>query len=761
MKEKQSFLIFFLVSFFFLGCFSTIFQTVLIREFFSVFFGNELCIGIILCIWFLSISIGSIVYVLTENKIKNNIFFYFLILLPLISIFQIYFIRNIRYFLNVPYGMYIPFIKMILAIFIIFPFSFIIGFLFPWGCKLFYSFTSSNLTIGSIYIIESTGSLLGGLFFSFYLANNFNPFSIIFCMFFISLIIVFVVWNSPSTPLSWLPRLGARLGAVQIFVIAALFIFVFPVSKRINQTTIKNRWEVERREVEFIDTIDTKYQNFTLGKNLDQYSLYSNNLYVLSFPDRYREKIIANLIMTQNQSPSKVLIIGEESIGTITKMLNYEVFIDYVILDNKLIKFLYPYLNNEDIETLNNKNIRIIYEDGRFFVKNTKIKYDVVYLSLPDPSTAMLNRYYTFEFFKEVKNILNQDGVLSLHLTSGESYVGSDLLDYNSSIYYTLKRVFPYVVFSPGDVNYYFAGSSKNSVTDDIKILNERYAESIVDAKSIVDVKHNTDKFHYFNIAFYPERINYLKQIFSRQKEIINTDLKPISYFLNFLIWDKESGSGLNKIFKFLKNLNFKFIIYTAVFLFVLRIIYIKSIPQRFNYIFTIFTIGLTSIGLEIILLFSYQNLFGYLYQMLGCLIALFMFGLSIGALSINFLISKNKYNVFILIIIQLVFALLSLILPLILNSISSQLIFAFIIFIIGVFSGAIFPLAGILYLRNKPELSKVASLLNFSDHIGASIGSLIFGVIFIPVFGIAHSCILIFLINVLSILISVFTFKI
>lgn len=638
--------------------------------------------------------------------------------------------------------MYIPFIKMILAIFIIFPFSFIIGFLFPWGCKLFYSFTSSNLTIGSIYIIESIGSLFGGIFFSFYLVNNFNPFSIIFCMFFISLIIVFVVWNSPT--------FSKKKCAVQIFVIAALFIFVFPVSKRINQTTIKNRWEVERRGVEFIDTIDTKYQNFTLGKNSDQYSLYSNNLYVFSFPDRYREKIIANLIMTQNQSPSKVLIIGEESIGTITKMLNYEVFIDYVILDNKLIKFLYPYLNNEEKEGF--KNIRIIYEDGRFFVKNTKIKYDVVYLSLPDPSTAMLNRYYTFEFFKEVKNILNKDGVLSLHLTSGESYVGSDLLDYNSSIYYTLKRVFPYVAFSPGDVNYYFAGSSKNSVTDDIKILNERYA------------KHNTDKFHYFNIAFYPERINYLKQIFSKQKEIINTDLKPISYFLNLLIWDKESDSGLNKIFKFLKNLNFKFIIYTTVFLFVLRIIYIKSIPQRFNYIFTIFTIGLTSIGLEIILLFSYQNLFGYLYQMLGCLIALFMFGLSIGALSINSLISKNKYNVFTLIIIQLVFALLSLILPLILNSISSQLIFAFIIFIIGVFTGAIFPLAGILYFQHKPELPKVASLLNFSDHIGASIGSLIFGVIFIPVFGIAHSCILIFLINVISILMSVSavsTFKI
>ena len=41
-------------------------------------------------------------------------------------------------------------------------------------------------------------------------------------------------------------------------------------------------------------------------------------------------------------------------------------------------------------------------------------KYDVVIIDLPDPSTAQINRFYTIEFFNELKKILNKGWVVSI-----------------------------------------------------------------------------------------------------------------------------------------------------------------------------------------------------------------------------------------------------------------------------------------------------------------------------------------------------------
>ena len=648
--------------------------------------------------------------------------------------------------------MYVPFYKMFISMFLtIFPFSFLIGFLFPFGCRLFYSLTFSNLSMGSVYIVESAGSLIGGSLFSLYLANNFNPFSIIFCMLIISIIVIWIFWSD------------CLKTKIAFFVASIIFLVLFlPVMGKINQKTIKDRWDLCNKGIRLVDSVDSKYQNLSLGFSSNQYSLYSNNLYLFSFPDKYQEALTANLIMTQHRLPERVLVIGEINIGTIREMLKYGIFLDCVILDNKLMDLISPYLNSEDTLTLNSGNVRIINIDGRFFIKTNKSKYDIVYLSLSDPSTAMINRYYTLGFFKEVKDILSSDGIFVSHLTSSESYIGSDLAGYNSSIVYTLSKVFEHVIFSPGDINYYFASSSRDSVTDNAGILTERYNRRKVD-KGNQDTTYFSP--YYFKTAFYRERINYLKEKFSRQAQIINTDLKPISYFLNLLVWDKISGSKLGTILKFMEKLNIKLFVLALIFLLMMRLIYMKfrrisgEKEERFNYVFTIFTVGLTSIVLEIMLLFAYQNLYGYLYQMLGILIASFMFGLAVGGAAANSLIylfqPKNKYNITIFIIVQSVIALISLILPSALNlfsGIRSQFIFISMIFIIGFFAGLVFPLGGVLYLRSKPEPGKVAGVFNFFDHIGASVGSLIFGVILIPVLGIVNSCILLFSLNLVGI---------
>lgn len=134
---------------------------------------------------------------------------------------QIFFIRGVRGVLRVGTGEYLSLIPLLLTAFgVIVPFSFIIGFIFPFSSKavriastdhdgdghapaserkLQNSDSLSNpqcsirnqkseiqdgdtrdaaVDIGAVYVVESIGSLVEGLVFSFFMASRFHPFTI-------------------------------------------------------------------------------------------------------------------------------------------------------------------------------------------------------------------------------------------------------------------------------------------------------------------------------------------------------------------------------------------------------------------------------------------------------------------------------------------------------------------------------------------------------------------------------------------------------
>ena len=145
----------FFVAFFLLGAYSIATQVLLIREFLVIFFGNELCMGIIFAAWLLSIFLGAILAGrIVSNTQRTLVFFiliqYILLALPAI---QIILIRNLRLFLHIPSGEYIPFLPMMSSIFpLLFPFSFFIGFIFPFAISIYTNHTKTIAQrIGAFY----------------------------------------------------------------------------------------------------------------------------------------------------------------------------------------------------------------------------------------------------------------------------------------------------------------------------------------------------------------------------------------------------------------------------------------------------------------------------------------------------------------------------------------------------------------------------------------------------------------------------------
>jgi spermidine synthase len=139
------------------------------------------------------------------------------------------------------------------------------------------------------------------------------------------------------------------------------------------------------------------------------------------------------------------------------------------------------------------------------------------------------------------------------------------------------------------------------------------------------------------------------------------------------------------------------------------------------------------------LLLFAFQILYGYVYQMLGVIVALFMAGLAAGSYLAKRMFPHPESRTFILIQIEIAvycFSLPGIVLllrnvldlPILVNA--AFLLFAFVI---AALIGLEFSVAAML---RRGGAQRVASELYGIDLIGSALGALLAGTYLIPAFG-------------------------
>ena len=111
-----------------------------------------------------------------------------------------------------------------------------------------------------------------------------------------------------------------------------------------------------------------------------------------------------------------------------------------------------------------------------------------------------------------------------------------------------------------------------------------------------------------------------------------------------------------------------------------------------------------------------------------------------------------------IFIVLESIIVVYACIMPFVLNQFFSlfldfEYMFMILVVITGVLVGLEFPIAGKLYLMRKGELGTTAGTIESADHAGAFIGALLTGILFVPLFGILGSCIIIAVLNLMSLL--------
>jgi spermidine synthase len=630
-----------------------------------------------------------------------------------------------------------------------------IGLIFPIGCTLLAGKKGNKAhSIGWVYITEAVGSLLGGVLLTFYMIHSLSHFEIISL---ISLLLLLMSLLLSSTEKRKKALITASLS---ILLLSGNLYLLFSGSiSRFDDFLVRKRWNAYGNHLDLAASLNSRYQNIVLALQNDQYSLFGNGQYIESFPDPYQAAGFTHFVLSQHPHPGTILLIGGGSTGILQEMLKYPLhLVHYVELDPTLIEATLPFLSGQDKEALDDERIEIFYTDGRHFVKTTRTSYDMVIVNLPDPATANLNRFYTLEFFKEVKEKLKEGGVLVTGITSSVNYLGEEVGRYAGSLYHTLKKVFPFIVVVPGTENTFFATSKADVISSNSEVLSRRYRGR----------KINSDYFTPFHFtALMPEdRIDLIKQALEEKNTApSNTDSLPITYFYNLVLWEMISGERGEGTFLKAISLNVRWLTLPLFCLFFLRLAYVLIRRDRllhhlkFNGLLAIGTTGFAGMALEIILLFAYQNIYGHLYYKVGLIIALFMLGLSLGGWAMNRLIGGRERNwIILLTILEFTVVLYAISLPFIIATFSTSsaalinLEYLFMMLVVGAgwLTGLQFPLVSKI-LINRGDVGTVAGWVDSFDHLGASCGALLTGTILVPLLGTQQSCVIIGILNGMS----------
>lgn len=730
-------------------------QIVLLRQLIVIFYGNEISLGFLLGAWMFWGALGGLLGKFAD-RIKNYrvVFAVLEIVLAVALVFVILLMRRMSVILDILPGEIIGFLPMLIFSFLsVAPICIILGFLFALASRAFSENQDASLSITRVYIKESVGAVCGGLLVSLCLIRFFDGFYIMLALAVVNIsCAAMLIFRLRKPKFIWLFK--AFSVSLLILILAAV---VSQKAKFYHLQSLKNQW----KGFSVLDTRDSIYGNLVLTQEQEQYSFFNNGLYLFSVPDEARAEEAVHFALLETHDPKEVLLIGAGIGGLAAEILKYSISrLDYVELDPELIDLARDNLPQDKLSFLNDQRLNLIHQDGRLFIKQRNTKgtlaaYDTIITYLGDPYNAQINRFYTQEFFREVKRALSDKGVFSFAIGASENFLSREQKQLLSSIHKSLSSVFSDVKMIPGDTVYFLAANQKDILTYDYNVLLRRLKQRGIKTRFVRE--------YYLFSKMSKERINYLEEsIASAGEAKLNRDFHPISYYYDMVLWSTYFVRPWRNFFASLSGS----IIWGCLVFVYLAIIIFSLLARKRNtrnspfVLLAVATTGIAELSFQVVILLAFQIIYGHLYYKLGLILSAFMVGLVWGSLVIKPRLQRIKDDYSVFIKTQLAIALYPLILPVVffmlsatsgirvLSWLGSNLIFPLLPVVAGFVGGFQFPLANKILLQDRRAVGETSGRSYGFDLAGACLGAVLISAFFVPIIGLNQSCVAIAILN-------------
>ncbi|HOM17131.1 MAG TPA: fused MFS/spermidine synthase, partial [Thermoguttaceae bacterium] len=588
------------------------------------------------------------------------------------------------------------------------PYCLLAGFLLTLTCRLLAP-EGQPEGIGQVYFLDVLGDIAGGLLFSFVLVWVLGHFGILSLAAFLNLVLAAAV--------GWLARNRLLMGLAGLLTAVMVGL------------VLGGNWELASTERQFTGQEvllegQSPYNRLVVTRLAEQLTFYANGTPICSTGDAETAEQKVHFAMAQRPQARRVLLLGGGLSGAAKEVLRWTgpnanqtqtapMQVDYVELDPLLLSVGRQFVP----EALDDPRIRVLTGDGRLWIRSGDERYDVVLADTPDPVSTQWNRFYSREFFLEVKERLTADGVFSLACASYENYLSPELADLAAIVHRTLREAFQNVLMIPASRIVFLA--SDGPLTTQIA---ERIAQHGLETHSM--------RPGYLVGLLAEDRLAALQRAV-RPDAPINRDFFPILAYRHLRYWMRQ------------------FQVRWGVFAVLLGALGLWCLWRARPVTMAVFSAGLAGALLHVVLLLAFQVVFGCVYHRVGLMVTAFMAGLAVGAAWINRRLDRWDRRALAGLAVCLA-AFAALIPPVVLGldqasrlaplNLACQGAFLALAFGLAVLVGMVFPLAAKIAFE---QISITAGRIYTADYLGAAFGALVGSSLLIPLWGIGPVCLL------------------
>lgn len=743
-----------------LGVSAFLTQVVMLRELMAALAGNELVLGIVLGSWMVLTGLGA-----SGGRFVPRLRYPLVVLasaqmaIALIPLVQVWVVRTSRDIVFVRGAEVGPVETVLVCLMVLAPYCLVTGFLLTLACRILAGGQQPE-SIGLVYFLDILGDIAGGVLFSFLLVWFLGHFGTLYIPAFLNLFLAAIV--------GWLARnrwvIGVGLGL-------ALGLAALCIGRDLE--TLSTQRQYAPQEVVFEG--QSPYNRLVVTRLADQWTFYTNGVPLCTTGDAETVEQTVHFAMAQRPNAQRVLLLGGGISGTAREVLKWAapqsrlesetesktsptigpslqgdsasalasekspshgpgsvrgfsayqssvhsgpVQVDYVELDPLVLSVGRRFVP----EALNDPRIRVLTTDGRLWVRSSPEHYEVILADVPDPTTTQWNRFYSREFFQEVKERLAQGGVFALSCASYANYLGPELADLVAILHRTLREAFEHVLMIPAGRIIFLASDGP---------LTTEIAQPIAQHH----VPTHFMRAGYLDSILAEDRLAALERAV-REDAPINRDFFPILSYRHLRYWMRQ------------------FQVRWEAFVAVLVVVAMWCVWRARPVTFAVFTVGLAGSVLHVVLLLGFQVLFGCVYHRVGLMMTAFMAGLAVGAAWMNG--HLQRWDRPALAGLAGAVAGFAAAVPALLVGLSHLSRFGSmdlvcqggllgLSFVLAVFVGMVFPLAAKVVFQ---EVSSTAARLYTADYLGAALGALIVSTLLIPLWGIGLVCLLTAVLN-------------
>ncbi len=735
------------------GAFALLAQAVLWREFLVAYGGSELTLGAALGLWLALVGAGAwLARQAPAGWAPGRVAGAAACLLALAAVLlpaQWAAMRVARTWIGVLPGEAVPWGALLASLGVILAdLCLSLGALFPLLCRL--AGHSRPGAAAAVYALEALGSLAAGLLFTFWLVRAMTPLAVVALAGALALLAA-----SGLAPRA-LPRVALGLLAFAWTAAAACPAARAPLERAALEARWRSLGALAPGGGRLLASADSPYQNLALIETEGQYALYADGRILGVFPDPVEAEHRIHFIMAQNPGAQRVLLLGGNPVNDLPELLRYPLReLVYVEADEAVGRLLAAAAPEAYRRALTDPRLTRVHTDGPRYVKRAAGGFDAILIEAPEPATIGLNRFYTREFYRDVRALLAPSGFVCTAVAASE-HLQAESAVLSASVRTVLGAEFDRVWVTAGPVNRFFAGAAESAVTLDPETLRRR------SEGAGLETRYFRPEYMLGAEALDPVKCRETARRLAAIPVEINTVTKPVSTLYQAAVWSRLSGSGLEPVLKRLARLPAGWVaaallaagaagLGAGVRARVSRRGRDAASPAagRRALLRLLAATGCCGMALEVALIVVYQSLLGYLYSRIGLITALFMLGLAAGAWGARRRMPAGRIPWRTLAVTELLWIVAAAALPLGPRlGLLGGAAWGWIEVLLGAWIGGIGYLVGAQFALVNQALcalpgadpGKAASLAYASDVIGASAGSLLAGALLLPVFGLASA---------------------